>query len=132
MLWEIELHPAPGQPKVLAARVRADLLELWPDDRRLQDEDVVTAAHGFLLQGDLDEASVRRLAHDLLSDVLVETAVVHPAVGPADYKPRRLPQVVREVHVLPKPGVMDPVAESAVAASHGLGLPVEAVRTMRK
>jgi len=38
----------------------------------------------------------------------------------------------RLVHVLPKPGVMDPVAQSALAAIRQLGIPVEAVRTLKK
>src|SRR5262249_8512532 len=36
------------------------------------------------------------------------------------------------VHVLPKPGVMDPVAQSAMAAIADMGITVEAVRTLRK
>ena len=36
------------------------------------------------------------------------------------------------VHVLPKPGVMDPVAQSALAAIADFGFTAEAVRTLRK
>ncbi len=36
------------------------------------------------------------------------------------------------VHVLPKPGVMDPVAQSALAAIADLEISVDAVRTLRK
>ena len=36
------------------------------------------------------------------------------------------------IHVLPKPGVMDPVAQSALAAIADLGINVTAVRTLRK
>ncbi len=36
------------------------------------------------------------------------------------------------IHVLPKPGVMDPVAQSAMAAIADLGIRAEAVRTLKK
>ena len=36
------------------------------------------------------------------------------------------------VHVLPKPGVMDPVAQSVLSAIADLGLKADAVRTMTK
>ena len=36
------------------------------------------------------------------------------------------------IHVLPKPGVMDPVAQSVMAAIADFGIRAEAVRTLKK
>ena len=38
----------------------------------------------------------------------------------------------RLVHVLPKPGVMDPVAQSALAAVGDLGIEAQSIRTLNK
>ena len=38
----------------------------------------------------------------------------------------------RLIHVLPKPGVMDPVAQSVLAAIADFGIRAEAVRTLKK
>ncbi|MCA9228790.1 MAG: phosphoribosylformylglycinamidine synthase subunit PurS, partial [Planctomycetales bacterium] len=68
----------------------------------------------------------------LLADAVVERIVMAP-VGDArlNEPPAHLadPQAV---HVLPKPGVTDPVAETAFEAACDFGLELAAVRTMRK
>jgi phosphoribosylformylglycinamidine synthase subunit PurSL len=102
MLWEVDIYPAEGQP-----------------DR----------ASGYLIQGELSRANVERLAHELLADPVVEQPVVAP-VGDSSLMTNR--QSRRLVHVLPKPGVMDPVALSTLSAIRDFGLQADAVRTLRK
>jgi phosphoribosylformylglycinamidine synthase subunit PurSL len=125
MLWEVDIYPAEGQPDLVGRRVSADAADL-----RLADRLQVTAGYGYLLEGDLSEADVKRLAAELLSDRIVERTIVAPAGDPAlSQSPNGQAKLV---HVLPKPGVMDPVAQSAQAAIADFNLHVEAVRTFRK
>src|SRR5262249_5165454 len=95
----------------------------------------VTAASGYLIQGDLDRPQVGRLANELFADRVVERSIVlcigngesteHSAVSPVGDQEE-------VVHVLTKAGVMDPVAQSAQSAIQDFGFSVDAVRTLRK
>ncbi len=125
MLWQVDIYPAVGQPDLVAARLAADAADL-----RLAARLRVAAAHGYLVEGDLQEADVLRLAKQLLADAVVERTVVAPA---GDARLNQPPDGQTQlVYVLPKPGVMDPVAQSAQAAIADFGLRAEAVRTFRK
>jgi phosphoribosylformylglycinamidine synthase subunit PurSL len=135
MLWEIDIHPAPGQPDRAGERIAAAAREL-----RLADDLHVATARGFLVQSEaLQRAQLERLANELLADIVVEQAVIGRAGDAQLSQPPnsqsgadvggRNRQVVT---VLLKPGVMDPVAQSAVAAAAELGLPMEAAATLRK
>lgn len=124
-LWEIDIYPAAGQPDRLGSAVASDAADLG-----LASDLSVTAARGFLVQGDLDEAQANRLARELFADGIVERTVVARAGDrrlsePPNGKPQLL-------HVMLKPGVMDPVAQSALNAIADFGLQVDAVRTFRK
>jgi phosphoribosylformylglycinamidine synthase II len=125
MLWEIDIYPAPGQPDRLAQQVAADARDLG-----LARDLNVTSASGYLIQGPLDEQQIQRLADALFVDRIVERAVVARVGDEVLSRPPREAAIL--AHVLPKPGVMDPVAQSARAAIADLGLSVEAVRTLRK
>jgi phosphoribosylformylglycinamidine synthase len=131
MLWEIDLHPRAGLPDPSGAEAAADAaaLGIGVDYR-------VAAARGYLVEGPaLDEQAVDRLARELFADPVVEDWVAAP-VGDARLlaAPSRLQGVAAAqlVQVLLKPGVMDPVAQSAEAAARDLGAEVAAVRTLRK
>ncbi len=125
MLWEVDIYAAAGQPDLGAKDVAAAAAELHLVDRL-----AVTSARGYLIQGNLDQAQVARIADELLSDRVVERTIVAP-VG--DSSLTQLPQGrAHWIHVLPKPGVMDPVAQSAMDAIADFRLKVDAVRTMKK
>jgi len=126
MLWEVDIYPALGQSDLTAVRLAAEAAELEITDK-LQ----ATLAHSYLIEGDLSRADVERIAHELLSDPVVERVVVGPPAELAA-RPAGVPASAQLVHVLPKPGVMDPVASSALVAISDLGLTASAVRTMRK
>jgi len=125
MLWEVDIYPAEGQPDRAARQVAADAADLG-----LARDLAVTVASGFLIQGELDAEAVGRVARQLLADAVVERFVIALA-GDAKLA-EAPPHFSRLVHVMPKPGVMDPVAQSTLAAIRDFGLNVEAVRTLRK
>ena len=130
MLWEVDIYPAEGQPDLLGRQASASAAELG-----LAANLSVVAARGYLIQADLDSSQVDRIAHELLADRVVERAVVAKvgdprlAAGPTNGAPSH---DTRLIHVLPKPGVMDPVAQSVMSAVADFGFQVEVIRTFKK
>lgn len=128
-LWEIDIHPAQDQPNLEARQAAADASELG-----ITQDLHVHAARGYLIEGDLEQPQVESLAASLLCDAVVEQTVIAP-VGDdrlADLPEGNAKQGRHLVHVLPKPGVMDPVAQSALEAMDRWGAAAKAVRTLRK
>jgi phosphoribosylformylglycinamidine synthase subunit PurSL len=124
-LWQVDIYPAPGQPDVAAESIVAGVADLGLT-RRLS----VHSARGYLLEGNLTRADVERLTAELLADPVVERTVIGEIGSAAlDAGPLADGQCV---HVLPKPGVMDPVALSAQKAIADFGVTVEGVRTFKK
>ncbi len=140
MLWEVDIYAAEGQPDIGASEVAAAAAELHlldcgagvppavaagttattsaagtavatiagetPAPQGL----AVTSARGYLIEGDFDRGQVMRIADELLADRVVERTVAAP-VGDAMLK--QLPAGrTHWIHVMPKPGVMDPVAQA--------------------
>ncbi len=131
MLWEVDIYPVEGCPNRSAAAADSAATELGLPAGLLQ-----SAATGYLIQGNLSEADIRRIARELLVDSVVEHSVIakvgdHKLTDPTEAgQPSGGSWQV--VQVLPKPGVMDPVAQSALSAIDDLGLKADAVRTLRK
>ena len=124
-LWEIDIYPTDSQPDREAERVAAEAAELGvATDLRLK------TARGFLLEGRLTPDQVLSIAEQLLADAVVEKTVVaqvgDPVLSSSENGHSQL------VHVIPKPGVMDPVAQSTKKAIRDLGHPVTEVRTFSK
>jgi len=89
--------------------------------------------HGFLLQGSLDQAAADRVASDYLADPIAQRTIAAPVGSPVLSAPKTYGvSHGRLVHVLFKPGVMDPVAQSTLTMLRGLKYDVEEVRTFRK
>ncbi len=127
-LWEIDIHPAEGQPDRAGARIAAAARELG-----LAANLSVAAARGYLVQGEsLERGQIERLASELLADVVVERPVISRVTRDAAESSRQSTLDTFCVTVLLKPGVMDPVAQSALAAAADLGVRAEAVATLRK
>lgn len=132
-LWQIDIHPADGQPNRDATRIAEEIQELG-----LGDAVSLHFARSFLVQGDLEQAAAIRLAENLLSDPVTERTVVarvgDPALSGLGSLPaaQKLLGATTLVNVLPKPGVMDPVAASTELAARDAGLDVTEVRTLRK
>ncbi len=119
MLWHLHIEPAPGRNDLEGRRVAADAAEVG-----LGGSWTVAAGRGFLIEGDLTEAEARRAAETVLADPVVEVFSVRPAGDPD-------PGEGTVVHVLPRPGVTDPVGQSAQAVLKDLGFAAENVRTVR-
>ena len=129
MLWEIDIHPAEGQPDRAAERVTSAARELG-----LASELQASTARGYLVQGaKLERADIERLASELLADSVVERVDIGRVGVAADKKTTRRGEIEATcVTVLLKPGVMDPVAQSAMVAAADLGIRPEALATVRK
>src|SRR4051794_11769438 len=119
MLWHLNIAPAPGQEDLEGRRLAAEAAEL-----RLPGPWTIHAARGFLIEGDASADDLARVAVPNLVDPVVERAAV---VSSSDDAPGPLPVV----HVMPRPGVTDPEAESALRLLRDLGLSVTDVRTVR-
>jgi phosphoribosylformylglycinamidine synthase II len=124
-LWEIDIYPAEGQPDQSAQTIAEGAGDLG-----LPDQLTICSAHGYLLEGSVDRADVERLSLELLADDIVERTVIGQ-IGDAvlNEPPAECHQAV---HVMPKPGVMDPVALSAQKAIADFGLDIHNVRTFKK
>jgi phosphoribosylformylglycinamidine synthase subunit PurSL len=131
MLWEIDVHPAAGEPDRSAARVAAAARELG-----LAAGLRVATARGFLIQGvSIDRGQAERLANELLTDLVVERHVFGQVGEPCLIQPPAGfvgGNGTKCVTVLLKPGVMDSVAQSTLAAAADLGVAADAVMTLRK
>ena len=133
-LWQIDIYPADGQVDREAIRTSEEIHELG-----LGDDVSISFAKGFLVQGNFALGEAQRLAETLLCDGVTERSVV--AIAGQDALNEPPPNndsgeydsgQTTLVNVLPKPGVMDPVAASTIGAAKDAGFDVDAVRTMRK
>jgi phosphoribosylformylglycinamidine synthase len=118
MLWELEIRPRGRDSE--RERV-CDEFDLLTHAERGGDL-VAASARGFLLEGDLSESELTRLATHVLADPLVENGEVRPdGTAKGHYHT-----------VLLKPGVMDPVALTVLETAKTLGIRLSAVRTFRR
>ncbi|MCG8451403.1 MAG: phosphoribosylformylglycinamidine synthase subunit PurL [Pirellulales bacterium] len=130
MLWEIDVYPRNGNIDRDGQQVAQDAAEMG-----IATGLHVRSARGFLVQSPaLDQGQAERLANELFADDVVEQFVCAPVGTEELLQPLELQEgtSARLVHVLLKPGVMDPVAQSAEEASRDFGLPIDAIRTLRK
>ena len=129
MLWEIDLHPRTGNLDREAASVVDQAREIG-----IGGPLEVYSARGFLIEGNsLQEDQAHQLANELFADPIVEQPVCAQVGDSALAGPPSVNGFTGAlVHVLPKPGVMDPVAQSAEDAARDFGISVDAIRTLRK
>ena len=121
MLWHLQIDPAPGRIDLAGRRIGADAAELG-----MPGPWAVAASRGFLIEGSVDRSAVTNAAEAVLVDPVVESFAIR---GVEEFATAGASGTI--VHVLPKAGVTDPEAESALALLRDLGLPVENVRTIR-
>jgi len=127
MLWEVEILPKGHDAET--KRVVADFVLL---NCGAASPDIRLASRGYLLEGELALDQAEFLLNELLLDSLVETGRAGPLNAFATFQPALGPTLQALATVLPKPGVMDPVAESVVLAARDLGVPLSSVRTFRR
>ncbi|TWT67308.1 phosphoribosylformylglycinamidine synthase subunit PurL [Allorhodopirellula solitaria] len=142
-LWQIDIHPAPQQLDRMGLHTADEIYQLG-----LGSDLTVAAARGFLVEGEISEQQARSIAATLLADTVTERIVVgqisENEPGDSDLlsePPESMMENLAErgvedqphlVHVMSKPGVMDPVAASTQNALADSGLDAEAVKTFRK
>ncbi|MCU0708019.1 MAG: phosphoribosylformylglycinamidine synthase subunit PurL [Pirellula sp.] len=127
-LWQVDIRSAEGQPDALGSHAESSARELGIADH-LQ----VTGIHGFLLQGTLEFPQVQEIAKRYLADPIAQ-ASHSGVVGDGHWSDASSVGISSGtlIHVLFKPGVMDPVAQSTLTMLRGLGYAVDEVRTFRK
>ncbi len=127
MLCEVEIHPTAGQVDREGARVLSEARAL-----RLGTINAVRAARSFLIEGDVDAATIEQRAIGLLVDSIVETCSVHPLGRQPNADGRSAEGGLSQLNVMLKPGVTDNVALSTKAALADLKVAVATVATVRK
>ncbi|MFN7734282.1 MAG: phosphoribosylformylglycinamidine synthase subunit PurL [Pirellula sp.] len=127
-LWQVDILSAEGQPDSLGTHAQTTARELG-----IADELEVLGVHGFLLQGNLDPQQTQRLASEYLADPIAQRTLTAPVGSPLLSDPDAFGVPASNlVHVLFKPGVMDPVAQSTLSMLRGLSFDIDEVRTFRK
>jgi phosphoribosylformylglycinamidine synthase len=119
MLWHLEIGPSPGRPDLVGKRLTVEAAESG-----LPAPWSISASRGFLIEGSLTLSELTKAAQQVLVDPVVETFQVRAAHSPAKGD-------AALVHVMPKPGVTDPEADSAAGLLRDLGFAVLGVRTIR-
>ncbi|WP_417380546.1 phosphoribosylformylglycinamidine synthase subunit PurL [Gimesia sp.] len=123
MLCEVEIKPADNQIDREGARILEECQILGANSIR-----TVQTAHSFLLEGDLNQTNIDKIARTLLADPIVETFEIRILSGATPDTEGTEPLL----NVMFKPGVTDNTANSAREAICDLGLAVENVATCRK
>lgn len=127
-LWQVDIHPANGQPDSLGLAAVKSASELG-----ISSDLAIEAAYGFLLQGDLDETQVKKIANELLADPIAQKCLTAPVGDSALSLSRSFQKdACTLIYSMPKTGVMDPVAQSTLNMLLGLKYPIDEVRTFRK
>ncbi|EMI58364.1 phosphoribosylformylglycinamidine synthase subunit PurL [Rhodopirellula sallentina] len=144
-LWQIDIHPAPEQIDRMGLQTADEIHQLG-----LGDNLTIAAARGYLVEGEISDEQAQQIAATLLADAVTERTVVgRLSAGngngsledPLSEPPESLMESLAEkgieeqphlVHVMSKPGVMDPVAASTQGALADSGLDAGAVKTFRK
>ncbi|HEV3145911.1 MAG TPA: AIR synthase-related protein [Gemmataceae bacterium] len=122
MIWEVEIVSREEPGELRQAIAEFDLLTHSQQGREV----FARYSHGYLLEGDLSPAQVQTLTRELLVDPVVEEDHI------AEVNENRNVAGQTALTVLLKPGVMDPVSQSVLAAAQDLGMSLNAVRTLRR
>jgi len=118
-LWHIRINPAPGQTDRHGQRLAAQAIESG-----LPGPWSLSTSRGFLIEGEISATELDRAARLVLVDPVIETYTIRPSQAGFD-------ETGTVVGVMPKPGVTDPEAASALELLRDLGYAVSNVRTIR-
>lgn len=128
MLWEVDVTLREGHADRAAQRLVRTVRE-----RGLAPNLTAATARGFLIESaELDRSAIERIAAEVLCDRVVEDFIVAPVDDPILVNPPAEFGESHLVQVMPKTGVMDPVALSAERAVIDLGFAKPHVRTLHK
>ena len=121
MIFRIEIFSKPDYPDPHGRQINNDIGQLG-----IRTIDAVQSIRVFLLEGELDNHQLERIAGELLADPVSEVYLI----GHADPPPGIAQANLFEVHL--KPGVTDPVAASTIMAISDMQINLDSVRTARK
>ena len=124
-LWQIDIYPREGAIDREGARVAEEIVELG-----LAKQLTVEMSRSFLIEGEVDRDAVQAITDSVLQDSVTQRSVIAEVGSEALLHPPAGNKTL--VHVMAKPGVMDPVAQSTQAAIRDAGWPIDGVRTVRK
>lgn len=122
MLWEVDVWLKDRSDDHAARSFASAAASLDPTDWS-----ETRTARGWLIEGDLSRADIVRLAEGVLIDPVSQTYAIRSMTDPQESP---FPGLSTAVHVLPRPGVTDPAAETARQAFQLLGLTPQAVRSV--
>ncbi len=124
MIVHFQIVPSTAGPDLAGQRIAREASDLG-----LGGPWQIRASRGFVVEGEFTEAAARRVGEAVLVDPVIERLVllrcdstVTPAAAPASGS--------TAVHVLPKPGVTDPVGASALRMLQARGLAARDVRSV--
>ncbi|MGB3477570.1 MAG: phosphoribosylformylglycinamidine synthase subunit PurS, partial [bacterium] len=121
MLYQVEVAVREDFIDPLAQAIHGDIRDLG-----VEGVERVKTTQIYLLEGDIDDAQANRVATELLADPVVNTFALNRPVFDQETDSPNVVQVVK------KPGVMDPVEESARKALKDMGLELDNIKTARK
>jgi phosphoribosylformylglycinamidine synthase len=125
VVWQVDILPRSGLVDRIGGKIRQDVRDAqWNENL-----DIV-GARGFLIQSPEPSSAVAEGVERILVDPIAEDYRLFESGDAGDE--RSDPRHPTVVHVLLKPGVTDPEADSAREALRDFGLNVDAVRTFRK
>ncbi|MFM1996397.1 MAG: hypothetical protein RLZZ111_784 [Planctomycetota bacterium] len=127
MLWEVDVLLRDAAADHAARAVVAGAAELG-----IGGCTHARTAASWLVEGDLSQADVERLAAAVFADPVTEQFTVATAGDARLVAAADAGALSTVLHVLPKAGVTDPAAESALEACGLLGLRPTAVRSVKK
>ena len=107
-LWQIDIYPADGQPDALGSSAASAAADMG-----IAKDLTIHGAYGFLLSGPLSESETKRIGQQLLSDPIAQTCRIAKVGDASLATPPDSTLSPALVYALPKPGVMDPVAQSS-------------------
>lgn len=123
MIWKINVTDKPGIFDAVGAGVLHDIA-----DMNIKGVCAVHFSQVYLLEGAVDEAAVKKICLQLLTDPVTQDFTVSSGVHLASCVHGE-----REIEVAYNPGVMDPVEESALKGIRDLGIDsVTSLKTAKK
>ena len=120
MLWEIDIFAAGNQVDRAGEQAAVDARDLG-----FSAVSGISAARGYLIEGDLTAEQVTTLAECFLAEGVTERTVVAPVGDMSLCSPFGTRGTV--VYVLPKPGVTDTVADNARRAFVNFDVPSHSI-----
>jgi phosphoribosylformylglycinamidine synthase II len=121
MIFRIETFSKPDFPDPHGQQIKSDIEQLG-----IRTITIVQSIRVFLIEGQLDNPQLERIARELLADPISEDYFI----GHADPPPGLAHANLFEVHL--KPGVTDTIAASTLLAINDIKIHPTSIRTARK